>query len=183
MVTINEVQEAKNNIIIYKKIYKKIFYDDSGSPKLKKWLIKNGIKYNEVNDVESIMNEVFVKVFNKYNDDKISFEKYMWVKFKHALFNYFFNKKNVKKISMECSLENEVVDGFDMNIEADYDLMIDINFIVNLMNNVQVAIFKLKKDELNDFEIISKINIDAGEYYEELYKLQNLFELYNLGLL
>ena len=170
-------------------MYEIIFYDSKGSPKLKKWLVKKGVKYNKLNELTSIMIEVFMKSLEKYKHDKIDFEKYVWVRFGHALNNYFYRYNHIKKIINEVSLD-ELNEREGCNVEfyiidndmiTNIDFNIDIDLMIKNFNNIQSFIFKCKYyNSWNDLEVQnwSDVLYPNEDYYKELGYVKSIIDLY-----
>jgi hypothetical protein len=48
---------------------------------IKKWLIKKGINFKEIDDLESTLKIVFINKYYSYTHNKIEFFTYMWTAF------------------------------------------------------------------------------------------------------
>lgn len=171
-----DVVKAKNNLSVYNKIYKDIFFDKKGNAKLRLWLLKMGVKRSELDNLESIMSITFVECMNSYRHGKISFEKYVWTKFKFSLYNYFYRKNKVKKIANEVDLE----DYADRLVCVQEHESIDFDFIVQHMTDLQSLISKLKYyNDCNDYEIMELCNISKESYDDECLKIRNKIKEYS----
>ena len=119
--------------------------------------MKKDVYYGELNDVESIMSNVFMIGILEYEYDKVPFEKYVWTKFRFELASYFFSKNKLMKNS-ESSLDEKIEGGFDIRIDYSYDLKIDYGYIKKMLGKVQATILDLKKKNLNKkTKILKKI--------------------------
>ncbi len=193
--TLEQIQKAKNNSNELKKLYEKLFYDSGGSPKLRYWLINHGVHYNEVDDVESSMKELFMKGLMEYEDDRIDFEKWMWIKFKQQLSNFFFNKTLKKNADLVFEHNLERDDGEDKNetfydkIKFDMGNISDVTFdieenIPNCMNHLQSYIYKCKVySSYSEREIFELQNLteDRKEFQNEVNNVRNKIKKYING--
>jgi hypothetical protein len=190
--TIDEIEEAKINPNKLRELYKKLFYEN-GNPKLRYWLIKKGVSYNEVDDVESSMNELFMEGVMKYNNDKIDFEKWMWIKFKQQLSNYYSNKKLKKNADLifehdiEKNEEDRIDESFYDKIKFDIGNVSDVTFdidenIPHFMNNLQRFIYRCKvyanfrDDEI--FEVANFLTDNRKEFQNEVVNIRKIIKKY-----
>jgi len=192
MITIQDINKAKTNRKYLLEIYHKIFFDGK-KPKLKMWLINNGIRNNDIEDMEQLMAITFVVNLYKYNYSKIPFEKWIWVKFKQCLENYRFQKKYIKKNSNIISLTDIIEDNNDeflRKLDIGYineDDMVDYDFnkIISAMNNIQSFISKCKfYNGWSNKEIRNYLNgkgISDKQFDEELKNVINVFNSYLNG--
>jgi hypothetical protein len=198
MVTIEDVRNAKNDSNSFLDIYQKIFFDKYKRPKVRLWLRKSGVNNNEIDDVESMMIITLIIGIDKYNHDKIPFEKWIWEKFRFTLNNYYFSKKHIKKYSNmihmidvyhfdddKIEYEGKVIDigyvaGNDSLLEFDFDI------IVSKMNFIQQFICRCRFynnwsiKEIKNY-MMSVYNVGDKQFNSELKKAAEIFKLYFLG--
>lgn len=197
MITIDEVKLAKRDVNKFLELYKLIFFDKRGKPKLRMWLKKMRIKDDELDDVESLMVISFAIGIDEYNHDKIPFDKWMWQRFKFCLYNYFNQKHYVKKNSNLISLSdvykpdddevvynNKIIDiGYVSNNE--FEINIDIEHIISTLNDIQSFICKCKiHNGWSDKEIRNFLNdhgITNDQYKKEQQILVSIIKLYLKG--
>lgn len=151
-IKLEDVLRAKNDNEVYGKIYKQVFFDNKNNNKVRKWLIKKGVSFNEVDDVYGIMVLVFANAILSYKHDKIYFEKYVWVKFGHRLNNYF-SDKNLLKNSNILIEENNSVQNYTLLPSEDFD----IDLFIESLDSIKSLIAKCHlyygwtKNEIVDF--------------------------------
>lgn len=111
MISVESVNLARTTPTVLIDIYRKIFFDGN-KPKLRMWMIKKGVPYSDLDDLETEMKFAFISELNKYEYTKIDFEKYIWTDFSHILINYFQSKKLKKNnnLRLEFVTEKVVVD-------------------------------------------------------------------------
>ena len=179
-ITLKLVEQARSDPSTAVQIFKSIFYDGK-KPKLRMWLIKKGVDFQELDDVESVCKLEFMKQLYKYNHDKIAFEKYVWTEFSHILLNHFQSKKS-KKVSLTDSLDEKLGDDADeyrgnvyMNLGfiPNPDCESDFETVFNNMTRIQATICRLiYYSELDKNEIIEFLNIGRDKYVKEVKQIR-----------
>ena len=171
VITIEEIRKAVLDSKQAEEIYKKIFYDGN-KPKLRMWLVKKGVNFNELDVVESNMNLVFMLNLNKYQHDKIPFERYIWTCFNQELLNYFQSKKLKKNNNIgfgDLGVKSDDGDGVDYEvnlgfIEADttFELESDMETLLHTLPQLQATIVRMlyytgwEKDDVCEYLQISR---------------------------
>lgn len=192
-IKLEHIEKAKKDQTVCTKIFNIVFYD-KGKSKLRMWLVKKGINFNDIDDVEAIMYLVFLHTVNIYNNDKINFEKYVWVKFQQALNNFFFSKNHIKKNSMSVSLD-EIIDNSSTGIVYNSggknyyemnDIGLDFENIVSNMTADESFICKCKYfSDWTDSQIIEYINtfknMTTDEYDLVMRSIRDVFTRYIRG--
>lgn len=188
MITLEQVEQARNNPELITDIYNQVF-NDNKKPKLRMWLVKKGVDYKELDDVESTMKLSFMKVIHKYNHDKISFEKYVWTEFNQVLLNYFQSKK-VKKYTtigfddMNCMDEDgsEYVSkeiSMDLGHIPEPDYKYDFENIFSKLTQIQGTICRMiYYSEWNKDDVIEYLGISRDKYNREMKHIRTVFNSY-----
>lgn len=162
MIDYGMVEKAKTDNNVLSEIYKEVFFDGN-KPKLRMWLVKKGISFCELDDVETEMKLSFLSGINKYEHDKIEFEKYIWTKFQHTLLNYYQSKKLKKNSAQLLSdASDEVVFNIGYIPEKKY-YKDDFEYLFTLMTRHEATICRLiyyngwsKNQIISQLEITSK---------------------------
>jgi len=176
--TVMDINKAKDDEVYLNELYRKIFFDKNNNPIVRRWLVKNGVHYNALDDLVSDMVELFLITVHKYNNDKIPFEKYMWTRFYQFLMNYK-NNLNLKKNDIKINLnydnmtnnnDEERTYNFDIGYVTDYDYDLDLDIITKNLNHIQSYIFKCKLGSMSDEEIYNYISglFDVDEFIYEM---------------
>ena len=198
MITLKDVKKAKENVDDFLYIYQTVFFDSKKRPKLRLWLKKHGVKREDIEDVENALVITLAVGIDKYNHDKVPFEKWIWEKFRFCLGSYFQSKKlkkysNIITLSDVYSSEDDKMeyDGktVDIGYVTDEKVMLDMDFehLVSKMNDIQSFICKCKfHNGWSDKEIRNFLNqkgITDKQYSNELKKVISTFKLYFQGKL
>lgn len=191
-ITLEQVELARMDEVEATKIYNIIFMDGK-KPKLRMWLIKKGVDYKDLDDLEGVCKLEFMKHLYKYNHDKISFEQYMWTEFSHILLCYFQSKKS-KKYQLTDSLDEQLsVDDGEMMVNVhmnlgfipnpDYEL--DFETIFCRLTRVQATICRLiYYSGWDKAGVIEYLGINKDKYAKEMRNIRSIFREYtSTGLL
>ena len=191
MIQLSEVVEARSSSDGEKisKIYREIFFDGS-RPKVKMWLVKKGVHYNELDEVFSKMNLSFMLNLHRYKHDKIEFEKYIWTCFNQELLNHFHSKKLKKnsttigvddvvesKLNDSEILEYEVNIGFvpapEINTYDEYE-----NFFLTLTQSQALICRMVYYSDYSKSEICEYLGIKKSKLKEEMENIRIAHEKY-----
>lgn len=186
---IEDIHNAKTDRKCFNKVYKCIFYDGNVN-KVSSWL-KKFISYNELPDVESDLKIILWLSIINYKFVKIDFEKYVWTKFQHFVFNYLFYKKFIKKHSPSI----KIIDVISQTDEYDYndhklmsdsfnydDIDYDVDRLFGMLSDTQSFICKCKYySNWTDSETMRFLNIDNKVYNNELNKIKKIIGNYFIG--
>lgn len=178
MINVDLIKKARSDDESFLIIYNKIFYDNN-KPKLRMWLIKKGISYSELDDVETEMKFELIKGIEEYSYNKIYFEKYIWTKFNHCLLNYFQSKK-LKKNSVEpfSNFDSEIIFDIGFIPEKKY-IKSDFEILFTNMTQVQATICRLiYYNEWNKTQIIRYLDMSDNDYSNNLKVIRNSFLKY-----
>ena len=190
-ITLQQVELARTDEIEATKIYNVVFMDGK-KPKLRMWLIKKGVDYKDLDDLESVCKLEFMKHLHKYNHDKISFQQYMWTEFSHILLCYFQSKKS-KKNQLTDSLDDELVvdDGekvstiqMDLGFIPNPDYEMDFEAVFCRLTRIQATICRLiYYSDLDKTDVIDYLGINKDKYAKEIRNIRSIFREYiNTGL-
>jgi len=186
MITLQKVIMARTDESVATEIYNIIFMDGK-KPKLRMWLIKKGVDYKDLDDVEGICKLEFMKHLYKYNHDKISFEKYMWTEFSHILLCHFQSKKS-KKYQLTDSLDEqlstddgEMVNNIQMDLgfipNPDYEL--DFETVFCKMNRIQATICRMiYYSDMEKSDVVEYLGISKDKYAKEIRHIRTIFKEY-----
>ncbi len=177
MIDYELVKEARKNKAAMSKIYNEVFYDGK-KPKLRMWLIKKGISFFELDDVETEMKISFIDGVERYNHPKIVFEKYIWTKFSHTLLNYYQNKKLKKNSTQTFSdIGEEVV--FDIGYIPEKYNKDDFEYVFTLMSRYEATICRLiYYNGWEKFQIINHLEISPKFYDECIINIRKIMKKY-----
>jgi hypothetical protein len=177
MIDYEMVDEAKTDPAKLLKIYNQVFYDGK-KPKLRMWLIKKGISYYELDDVETEMKLSFLAGVKKYEHDKIEFEKYIWTRFSHTLLNYYQSKKLKKNSIIPFGdISEEVV--FNIGCLPEKRCQDDFEYLFTLMTRYEATICRLIY--YNGWEkqtIINHLEVSSNFYDKCLVNIRKIISKY-----
>lgn len=188
MITLQQIQQAQINPNLIQQIYNTVFFDNK-KPKLRMWLVKKGVDYSELDDVESTMKLSFMRVIMKYNHEKISFEKYVWTEFSQVLLNYFQSKK-VKKYTTVGFDELNYTDedgsecvpkeiNMDLGFIPEPDYKCDFEKVFSHLTRIQATICRMiYYSEWNKDDVVEYLGITKDKYNKELKQIKIVFKKY-----
>lgn len=168
-------------------LFRKIFFD-KGKNKVKMWLVKCNVSFNQLDEVESNMHLVFVNCLRTYNHDKIPFEKYCWTAFRQELLNFFTSKKYKKNgnVSFE-DLVKKNGDGdydtseLDVHLGVISDNVYELDFETVFMEMDQLSSFICRciyYSDMDKQDVIEYLGISRNKFNQEVLKIRKVFSKY-----
>lgn len=190
-ITLQQVEQARTDETTATQIYNIIFMDGK-KPKLRMWLIKKGVDYKDLDDLEGVCKLEFMRHLYKYNHDKISFEKYMWTEFSHILLCHFQSKKS-KKYQLTDSLDDQIIgdDGelinniqMDLGFIPNPDWELDFESVFCKLTRIQATICRMiYYSDMEKADVIEYLGISKDRYAKEVRQMRTTFKEYvNTGL-
>jgi len=178
MITFAEVEKSRTNELMLSLIYNKVFYDGK-KPKLRMWLIKKGVSFSELGDVETKMKLIFLESLSKYTHDKIDFERYVWTRFSHHLLCYFQSKTLQKNsVSTFSDVGDEVIVNIGFIPETSY-VVDDFELVFTKMTQIQATICRfIYYNDWNKYQISRHLRITLKEYNGHLGGIRKIMKEY-----
>jgi DNA-directed RNA polymerase specialized sigma24 family protein len=156
---------------------------------IKKWLIKKGISFKEIDDLESTLKIVFINKYYSYTHNKIEFFTYMWTAFNQEVLNYFQAKKLLKN-SSEFLLEEQTVNketgepiqiniGYTPSDHTNIDGTYDVEKFFSGLTGQEADICRLKFfNGYSELEISRHFNRPLSEIKKDIASIQNKYSCF-----
>ena len=187
MITATQANTAHKDPKECESIVNQILYDGS-KPKFKMYLAKIGIPYHQLDEYEILAKEMILeyllgKYRGRFNHDKVSFEKYMWISIMHVVFNKL--KTNKIRNSRYCS-SDEIMEKresgdppLSFGVDKISELKIDIENLFDTLTQRQGFICRcIYYSDWNEFEISDYLNISKDDYQIEILGIREKFTSY-----
>jgi len=173
MYRLQEVQKAKTDPYLMGEIYNHIFRNN----RVKKWLTTRGFFNVEVRDeLHSQLVVLFLRCFDLYKFNKISFEKFVWGKFRFCIINHFQSQKN-KIINLDVDELSEIT-FHTGDIHDESDLKIDIEIIRRTLTGNTEKVFTAMSNGLTRKDM-DGIGLDCRVWDNERIRIKSVMKRFD----